>query len=175
MKKTKKLTLAAMMAALGTVFLIIGANIEALDLAMGAVASIIMVFVYIELKSPYTWLVWLVTATLALLLGTANLLSGAWYLTLFGIWPILKGYIERLPRAIWLLPKLLYANFAFGAVIGTWYLIFKVSPFAIDALWLKITALVVGNFAFIIYDMFVTAVAKVYLLKYQKRFSKLLK
>ena len=175
MKKTKKLTLSAMMVALGTVFLIIGANIEALDLAMGAVSSIIMVFVYIELRSPYTWLVWLATATLALLLGTANLLSGLWYLTLFGIWPILKGYVERLPRVVWLVPKLIFANLAFFVVIGSWYLIFKVSPFAIDALWLKIVALAVGNFAFIIYDLFVTAVAKVYLLKYQKRFSKLLK
>ncbi len=175
MKKTKKLTLSAMMVALGVIFLIIGANVEVLDLAMGAVASIIMIFVHIELGSPYTWLVWLATSVLALLLGTANLLSGLWYLLLFGIWPILKAYIERLPRVVWLIPKLLYANAAFFAVIGLWVLIFGASPFAIDALWLKITALIVGNVAFIVYDLFVTAVARVYLLKYQKRFSKLLK
>ena len=175
MRNTKKLTLSAMMVALGTVFLLVGANIEALDLAMGAVASVVMVFVHIELGSPYTWLVWLSTATLALLLGTANPLSGAWYLALFGIWPILKGYVERLPRVIWLLPKLLFANLSFAAVIGTWVLIFKISPFAIDAAWLKIAALIVGNLAFIIYDLFVSAVARVYLLKYKDKFSKLLK
>ena len=175
MKKTKKLTLSAMMVGLGVIFLILGAHVEALDLAMGAVASIVMVFVFIELGSPYTWMVWLATSVLALLLGTANLLSGLWYLTLFGIWPILKAYIERLPRAIWLIPKLIYANLAFFAVIGGWYLIFHISPFAIDRTWLKVATLIVGNVAFIVYDLFVTAVAKVYILKYQKRFSKLLK
>ena len=175
MKKTKKLTLAAMMSALGTVFLLIGAHIEAFDLMMGVIASVVMIFVYIELGSPYTWLVWISTSLLAALLGTANLLSAIWYFTLFGIWPVLKGYIERLPCAVWLIPKILYANAAFFAVIGGWSLIFGTSPFAIDAQWLKITALVLGNVAFIAYDMFVTVIAKLYLVKYRKRFSKFLK
>lgn len=175
MRKTKKLTLSAMMAALGTVFLMLGAYIEMLDLLMGVIASVIMIFVFIELGSPYTWLVWLSTSILALLLGTSNPLAAIWYFTLFGIWPILKAYVEKLPRAIWFIVKLIYANAVFAVVIGGWTLLFGVSPFALDALWLKITALVLGNVAFVAFDMFVTVIAKVYLMKYRKRFSKFLK
>jgi len=175
MKKTKKLTLAAMMTALGTVFLLIGAYVEMLDLMLGVIASVVMIFVHIELGSPYTWLVWLSTSVLGALLGTANPLAAIWYFTLFGIWPVLKAYVERLPRVIWLPVKLLYAGAVFTAVIGGWTLIFGVSPFAIDALWLKIVAIVLGFVAFVAFDMFVTVMAKLYLMKYRRRFSKFLK
>ncbi len=175
MKKTKKITLAAMMSALGAALLLIGAFIEALDLAMGAVSSVIMIFVYIELGSPYTWLVWLVTSACTFLLGTGNPMAAIWYFLLFGIWPILKAYIERLPRVIWLLPKLIFANLIFAAAAGLYLLIFSISPFGLDAKWMIALVWVVGNVAFVVYDMFVTAMAKVYLLKYRKRFSKLLK
>ncbi len=175
MRKTKKVTLSALMAALGTVFLLIGAFIEVLDLAMGAVSSIIMIFVYIELGSPYTWLVWLTTSLCAALLGSANPMAAIFYFLLFGIYPILKAYIERLPRVIWLIPKLAYVNLAFLGIVGLFRLIFSVSPFAFEQKWLIAIVWAVGNIAFIAYDLFITAMAKVYLLKYRKRFSKLLK
>ncbi len=175
MRNTKKVTLSALMAALGTVFLILGAYIEVLDLAMGALASVIMIFVYIELGSPYTWLVWLATSLLAALLGSANPLSAIWYFLLFGIYPILKAYIERLPRLAWLPLKLIYANAAFIGMVGLFWLIFGISPFALDKKWMIIGIWVLGNFAFVIYDLFIKAMARVYLLKYRKRFSKLLK
>ena len=164
-----------MMVALGTVLLLVGAFFEMLDLAMGALCSVIMIFIYIELGSPYTWLVWCATSLLAMLIGNANPMTSMWYFLLFGIYPILKAYIERLPRPIWLLPKLLYANAIFLAAAGIYRLIFGISPFALEKKWLIIAVWVLGNFAFIVYDLFVTAMAKVYLLKYQKRFSKFLK
>ena len=155
--------------------MLIGADVEALDLAMGAVTSVIMVFVHIELGAPYTWLVWLVTSACAFLLGSANPMAAIWYFLLFGIWPILKAYVERLPRVIWLVPKLVWANAAFAAAVGLIWLIFRISPFALEQKWMIIGVWALGNFAFVIYDMFVTTMAKVYLLKYRKRFSKLLK
>ena len=83
--------------------------------------------------------------------------------------------VERLPRVVWLVPKLVFANVAFAAVFGLYWLIFRISPFMFDNEWIAIGIWALGNFAFIIYDMFVTAMAKVYLLKYRKRFSRLLK
>ncbi len=175
MRKTKKLTLAALLSSLGTVLLLLGAFIEVLDLAMGAVASIIMIFIHIELGSPYTWLVWLVTTLCAFLFGTANPMAAVWYLVLFGVYPILKAYIERTPRVLWLPIKLIYANAAFAAAAGIFWLIFRISPFALETRWLITVIWAVGNFAFWIYDRFISAMARVYLLKYRQRFSKLLK
>ncbi len=175
MRKTKKLTLSALLSGLGTVLLLLGAFIEMLDLAMGAVASVIMIFVYIEIGSPYTWLVWLVTSLCAFLLGTANPMAAVWYFLLFGVYPILKAYIERTPRIIWLPIKLVYANAAFAAAAGIFWLIFRISPFALEKEWMIGAIWILGCFAFWIYDRFLSAMARVYLLKYKKRFSKLLK
>lgn len=175
MRKTKKITLSAMMVALGTVLLLIGALFEMLDLAMGAVTSIIMIFVFIELGAPYTWLVWLATSLCAFLTGMSNPMAAVWYLLLFGLYPIIKSYIERLPRRIWFLPKLAYAAAVFAAVIGIYRLIFGISPFALETKIVSAVILVLGAVSFVVYDLFVTAVARVYLLKYRKRFSKLLK
>ncbi len=176
MRKTKKLTLSALLAGLGTVFLLLGAYIEIFDLVMGAVASVIMIFVYIELGSPYTWLVWTVTSLCTFLLGTANPMAAIWYFVLFGLYPIFKAYIERAPRIVWIVLKLIYVNTAFAAVVGIYWLIFRISPFALeDKIWLTAFIWALGNFTFLVFDRFVSAMAKLYLLKYRKRFSKLLK
>ena len=64
MKQTKKLTLSAMIVALGTVFMKLGSIIEVFDLTAAALASMLVAFVYVEIGSPYTWLVWLATSFL---------------------------------------------------------------------------------------------------------------
>ena len=52
MRQTKKLTLSAMIVALGTVSMVLGAVIEVFDLTAVALASALVAFVYIELGSP---------------------------------------------------------------------------------------------------------------------------
>ncbi len=175
MRKTKKLTLSSIMSALSVIFITLGSYFDALDLILGVLASVVMIFIYIELGSPYTWLVWLVSSTLAAILSFGNLLSVLWYFTLFGIYPILKAYIERLPRAVWLVPKLLYANAVFVGVVKLFELIMSTSPFVIDSTAMLVVIWVLGNVAFIAYDMLITVMAKLYLMKYRKRFSKFLK
>ena len=109
MKETKKLTISAMTVALGVVFMVLGAVFEVLDLSAAVLASLLVVFIYIEIGSPYTWLVWLATSLGAFLLYPGSLM---WlvYLTVFGIYPILKGYFERLPRVLWIILKLAFVN-----------------------------------------------------------------
>lgn len=175
MRKTKKVTLSAMMVALGTVLLLIGAVFEMLDLAMGAITSIIMIFVFIELGSPYTWLVWLATSLCAFLTGISNPMAAVWYFLLFGLYPIIKAFIERLSRKIWILLKLAYAAALFAAVIGVYRLIFGISPFALESEIISAVIIVLGAVCFVVYDLFITAVSRAYILKYRKRFSKLLK
>ena len=104
-----------MIVALGTVFMLLGAVIEVFDLTAVALASVLVAFVYIEIGSPYTWLVWICT-TLCTFLFYQH--SPMWliYLVLFGIYPILKGYIEKLPKAFWWPIKIVYGNLAFLAV-----------------------------------------------------------
>jgi hypothetical protein len=57
MKQTKKLVISAMLVALGTVIMRVGAYLQIADLAACALASLFVVLAYIELHSPYTWLI----------------------------------------------------------------------------------------------------------------------
>ena len=174
MRKTKKITLSAMIVALSTVFMVLGAVIEVLDLSVCALASMMVCFVYIEIGSPYTWLVWLCT-TLTTFVCFPGSVVWIEYFLIFGIYPILKAYIERLPRKFWLIIKLMFIN----AII--WLLMFAVEYilgipfFAVDEIWLKAAIYLLMNVAFIAYDLFITVLVRFYFEKLRHRFKNLLK
>ena len=182
MKSTKKLTLSAMIVALGTVFMVLGVILEVFDLTAVALASVLVAFVYIEIGSPYTWLVWLSTT-----LTTAILYPGSamWviYFLLFGIYPILKGYIEKLPRAFWWPIKLAFANIAFILMVLVVERITGI-PFInpeeelfglISGKALYIVTWVLLNLAFVLYDIFIVVMVRYYMEKLRPRFKKILK
>ena len=55
-QKTKRMTVSAMLAALGVALLFISGLIETLDLSMAALASFFCIFAVIELGGAYPWL-----------------------------------------------------------------------------------------------------------------------
>ena len=181
MKQTKKLTLSAMIVALGTVFMVIGAVIEVFDLTAVALASVLVAFVYIELGSPYTWLVWICTTLCTFLLYQH---SAMWfiYLVLFGIFPILKGYIERLRRPFWWPLKLVFGNLAFIAMLfgiqlitGLPFIDAEESFFGITGKAIYIATWMLLNVALIAYDFFITVMVRFYMEKLRPKFRKILK
>ena len=174
MRKTKKITLSAMVIALGTLFMVLGGYIEVLDLSASAIASVLVAFVYIEIGSPYTWLVWLGT-TLASFISFSGSVLWLEYFFIFGIYPILKAYIERTPRRLWIFLKLLYINVTLWLIFAGFEFIFKTSVFIVDKLWMKIGIYALMNAAFIAYDLFITVMVRFYLARLRPRFKHLLK
>ncbi len=174
MRSTKKVTLSAILVALGAVILALGAVIEVVDLTVCALASLLVVFVYIEIGSPYTWLVWLCTALVSFVIFPGSMI---WlnYLSVFGIYPLLKAYIEKAPRAFWLPIKLLYINAVVVAMFFIVELLFKVPFFTSEALWLRIVLYVLINAAFVAYDLFITVSVKIYFGRIRQRFIRFLK
>ena len=170
MKNTKKITISAMLVALGTMFMVVGAVIEVMDLTAVVFASLLVAFAYIELGSPYTYLVWLCTSLATFLLYPYSLM---WlmYLLIFGVYPILKGFIEKLPKALWLIVKLVFANVTFTLlVLGTEFIIgvsffeqeklFGLPPLAVKAIiW------VMMNVMFVLYDYFINVMVRYYFVK----------
>ena len=163
-----------MVIALGTVFMVLGGFIEVLDLSACAIASVLVAFVYIEIGSPYTWLVWLGT-TLASFICFSGSVLWLEYFLIFGIYPILKAYIERLPRKFWIFLKLIFVNAVLWLMFLGFELVFKTSVFIVDKLWMKIAIYALMNIAFIAYDMFVTVMIRFYLARLRPRFKHLLK
>ena len=174
MRKTKKITISALMSAIGAVFLTLGAVFEVMDLTASAFASLIIVFIYIEVGSPYTYLVWLVTSVLSFVFFPGSIIW-AEYFAVFGIYPIMKAYIEKLPRQLWLLLKILYANLVIWLMMFACQFILKIPFFEKDVLWFKIAVYVILNAAFLAYDIFLTVMVRFYFQRLRHRFKNLLK
>ena len=116
-----------MAVALGVLFMTLGVFIEALDVTSAMVTSMIMIFICAEVRGGYPWMVWLATSLLGALFYTASLV---WvlYLLIFGLYPILKAFIERLKRPLWWAVKLGFFALASAALIAVSELILGI-PF----------------------------------------------
>ena len=174
MSQTKKITLSAMMVALGTAFMIIGAVIEVLDLTVCALASMLVVFIFLAIGSYYPWLVWVCTSLATGLLYPASLI---WieYALIFGVYPLIKAYIEKLPRWSWIIVKLVYANAVIWALFFICEKLLGVPFFTDEARWMRILTYILTNVAFLAYDLFITVMVRFYYDKLRPRFKKLLK
>ena len=163
-----------MVVALGTAMMIVGAIFEVLDMSVCAIASMLVVFVYLEIGSYYPWLVWVCTSLATALLYPGSIIW-AEYLLVFGIYPLLKAYIEKLPRWSWLIIKLSFIN----AVIWVIFLICEkllgVSFFEEEGTVMKIVLYVLMNLAFLMFDLFITVMVRFYYDKLRPRFKKFLK
>ena len=174
MRQTKKLTLSAILVAISVVIMVLGGVISVLDLSMSALASLIVAFAYIEIGSPYTWLIWLATTVLSAVIFPGSLLWVS-YLVAFGVYPILKGYIERLPRPFWILVKLAFANAAIWLMIAGSRLVLGLPLFDTQSKWIKIGLYLFLNVVFFAYDLCITACVRFYMEKLRHRFQKFLR
>ena len=174
MRQTKKITVSALCVALGVVFMVLGAVFDVVDLTACALSSLLVAFIYIEIGSPYTFLVWICTALLSAVLFPG---SAIWieYLLIFGIYPILKAYIERLPRLFWWLLKLAFINSVIWLLVLLVELITGAPLFDGETFWFNAVIYVLMNIAFISYDLFITVLVRFYLIKLQPRFKNFLK
>ena len=178
MKTTKKLTFSALIVALGTVFMVLGAVFEALDMTAAALASLLVAIVYVEVGSPYTFLVWICTTITTALFYPA---SAMWlmYLLLFGAFPIVKGYIERLSHPLWLPIKLLFGNAMMVLIfLGTTFLLgipMDTDLFGLPKGAVYLILIVLANIALLLYDRFLTVLVRFYMIKMHPVLNKILK
>ena len=182
MRETKKITFSAMAVALGVLFMTLGYFIEALDLTVAALTSIIMLFVFIEIGKPYTFLVWIATSLLGALFFTGSLVWVTYFLV-FGIYPIMKAYIEKLKRGLWIPIKLVGFVTSGSLLILFSELILGIPFFGEINLPIlsgreyifKVAVFVMLIMAFFVYDIFLTVMVRFYFSNFRKRIASLLK
>ena len=180
MRETKKLTISAMTVALGTVFMSLGAIFSVLDLSCAVLASLLVSFIYLELGSPYTWLVWLCTSLCSFLLFPGSMM---WivYLAVFGVYPIVKGYIERLPRFAWFILKIVFLNAMLALLVFSCELLVGQSffgdvsdmPFDPTVAYAILWAML--NVAFVLYDRMIVVMVVFYERRIRPKLKNLLK
>ena len=179
--RTKKLALGAMLAAMGVVMLAIGGLIEVLDLSMAALASFFCIFAVIEMGKGYPVMVYATTGVLAVLI-MPQWLSGWFYLLFFGYYPIVKEKLERLPRAVAWILKLLVFNVAITVYAVICYFLFfgelelLMNEFSTLFGGMNIGGLLIFivfailNVVFVMYDFALTRLISLYLTRFRRRF-----
>ena len=182
-QKTRRLTVSALLCALGAVLLCAGRLFDGtLDLSMAALASLIAVWAAEEMGGSYPWLIWLVTSLLALILMPFN--TAAWeYLLFAGVYPMLRVMLERLPAVVRVLVKLTLFNavIAFGVLV-LWRLLFPTAqsyPAALGAFlggmgahWgYSLAVGITANAAFVLYDFVIGRFIGAYRATLRKKFK----
>ena len=171
-KKTRRITVSAMIAALSTVILYFGSFIEVLDLTMAVISSLMTAVMVIEYGKGAPWCVFGVTSLLSLLLLPQKF-PALIYLLFFGYYPIIKAYIERIRKRVicWAIKIGIFA-------VATALLLFLSKLFLLDidmpattvmsALFVVLCALML-----ILYDLALTRMITYYIVRLRHRFKKI--
>ncbi|MBO5757437.1 MAG: hypothetical protein J6S28_07050 [Clostridia bacterium] len=182
-QKTRRLTVSALLCALGAGMLCMGRLFDgSLDLSMAALASLITVWAAEELDGSYPWLIWLVTSLLSLLLMPFN--TAAWeYLLFAGLYPMLRVLLEKIPRVPRFFVKLTLFNgvIALGVLV-LWKLLFPWAqsyPAALGAFLggqgahpgYSLAVFITANGAFVLYDFVIGRSITAYRVNFRNRFK----
>lgn len=160
------MVLAAVLSALGVVILLVGSLVQVLDISMAVIASLLVVFAVIELRGPYPYLVYAVTSVLALLLPMKS--AAIVYLLFAGYYPIIKAAVEgHLSRTLAWVVKLLVFNLVLGVAVllVVWLAFAEIPPEWVKYWWL----LLVLEPVFVLYDIALTRLITVYVLRLRQR------
>lgn len=161
--KTKIIAFSAVMCALGTIMLYIGAVIDIADITTAAFSSFIILICMIEIGGYVPFLVYGVTSVLSFIL-LPNKGSALLYIIFFGFYPILKKYLEKLPKLLsWAL------KFAVFNVFVIMYLYIAHALLHIETGSMKIYIVILLNVIFFTFDLVLSLFVTTYVLKLRKR------
>ncbi len=164
MKKTKKMALSAILAALSVVILLLGSVITVLDLTSVALASILIMVAVIELRGGYPYLIWLVAGILSMLI-VPDKFGALLYLIFGGVYPIFKAMFERLHYVVaWILKFSCFNLMMIIAVIFANYILHIPDT----GLGFTLPLFAICNFTFLLYDIAATHLITLYLIKFRK-------
>ncbi len=167
--KTLRLTLCAMLSALGVVLLWLGSAVEVVDISMAVLASLLCVFAVIEYGGSAPWLVFGVTATLSVLLLPQKT-PALMYLLFFGYYPILKEKLEKRSRlTAWILKEVIF-NLALALLLVLSHFLLFTGASLGSMMTYYLILIGIAELAFPLYDVALTRLISLYLFRLRKRF-----
>ncbi|MBQ8782932.1 MAG: hypothetical protein IJZ57_04085 [Clostridia bacterium] len=166
MKNSSKTALSGMAVAFGTVVMLLASAIPTLEYAVPAFAGFMILFVLIELGVGWAAGAYVATSLLGVFI-VPNKEAVGMYIALFGLYPIVKFFVDRLPK----IPGYIVKTVFFSVMaVGVYYVMIKVFGIASELLedMNNITLpllLVFGLAAFLVYDYAMSMIA----VKYKQR------
>ena len=175
MKRTNKITLCALMAALAVVLMLV-AYFPYLTYAIPAFAGMCIMVVLLEIGGKWAISAYITSAVLTVLFCEPEAML--MYVFLFGYYPILKAFIERIKKPILEWPiKMIFFNVVVILVYSFIAELFGVNMSDTNDFgkYTVYIVLAVANVVFVIYDITVAKMASFYIYIIKPKLHKLLK
>lgn len=176
-RNSSKTALGGIIAALSVTTMFLTAVFTTLSYALPAAAGILLVVVVIDVDKKWAFGVYAATALLALLV-LPNKEAAVMYVFFFGHYPIVKAILEqRLKGALlWVLKFVIFnvsVVLAYVVILYVFQLPFEeMEEYGKWAVWIL---LAMGNVVFVVYDIALSRLVTLYMLKWRKSFRKLFK
>ena len=167
MNTTRRIAFSGILTALAVSLMLLGETIGIGTYAAPMVAGLVLLPAGKEYGRKTHLLLYAAVSLLSVfIIGDAE--ETLTFITLFGLYPILRPLFEKLPRGVRLLPKLLYFN---AVVILTEIIVIWLFVPSTEEGWLLWLLLAIGNFAFLIYDAIIPRLLILYDLRLKKLFT----
>lgn len=170
MKTSFKVSLSGVVAALSLVFMLLTSVIPFGTFAFPAFAGMLLVSIVIELGFSWAFVVYFGVSVLSLLMLTDKE-AALYYVVFLGFYPVVKGLIEKISSKV-LQYIVKFAIFNICMVLAFYLSIYVFSipkeSFEICGVYLPYVFLLLANIVFVVYDLCVTRIVTIYLLKIHK-------
>ena len=164
---TKKITLCALFAALGTVVLLLGGALGIGTYAGPILAGFLLIPVQYEYGWRWTLPVWLITGVLTLMLSPDREM-GLIYLLLLGWYPAAKPVFDRLGILGWVLKFLAFNGLAI-ALYAALFAVLGMAELGFATVGSALLLLAMGNVLFLLYDFALKKLTGLYGAKLRRR------
>lgn len=168
-KRTKRLTVCAMLCALGVVILLMGSFITVMDLSMAVIASLLCVVAVIEYGGAWPWMIYAATSILSLVL-IPNKEVAALYAIFFGFYPIIKEKLEKRSRVFaWVCKEIIF-HIVLAACFAVWKMFFPQELTVSIPIPLWVVFILMLELVFVLYDVALTRLISFYVYRLRQRF-----
>ena len=166
MKKTNRIALGGLMAALSVAAMLMTGIVPMADFALPAIAGIFLVPVVVEAGYKAAWLCYGAAALLSILIAPMKECA-LYYAAFLGFYPIVKSLLEKRRSRVmeWVL-KLLAFNACLALITFSAWLVFRFPGFSElfqSAWWVLAGGLLLFNAVFVVYDIALTQLISAYL------------
>lgn len=177
-RNSSKTALGGIVAALSVTMMFLTAVIPTLTYALPAAAGVLLIIVVIEIDKKWAFGVYAAVSLLSLLI-LPDKEAAVMYVFFFGHYPIVKAILEgklQNRAALWILKFLIFNV----SVVAAYLIIIYVFQLPMDEMeefgkWGVWVLLGLGNVVFLVYDVALSRLVTLYMLKWHKAFRKILK
>ena len=175
MSNTKKMALAGLLCALGTVVMMMGGLIPLATFCCPMLAGLVLIPIFVECGGRMAYGAYAAIAALGLMLCPDK--EAALLFALIGYYPVLRWRLEQIRSgAARIAAKLGIFNLAVLVMYGLILFVFQmeqiISEYRELGLWFTLLTLLLGNICLLMYDRMIAVFTRIYVYKFRDKLLK---